>query len=209
MTSNGTPLAAPAGTQSNDSSLGTSTDSHKAEKRPLDAPKAVNRKESSDSYSNVVTTLNRKWRVIRCRDGIQWILQSRDSLKAAVGVWRGRSYCRSKEALLRVCAAHAGEIDPSAAAVLAALPDRIETRSGARSPEILPNPSLELGPKRENAALLPASPSAFPQSPLEQLSKQGTVTKPSGARPGASLTHKRADQIEFNFQCGSSSSSRA
>ena len=102
------------------------TNNPRAEIRPLDGPEAVNRNESSDGYSNVVVVLNDKWRVIRCRDGSQWILQSRDSLKAIGDVWRARSYCRTKEALLRVCAAHAGPVDPTAASVLAALPDWIE-----------------------------------------------------------------------------------
>ena len=96
------------------------------EARPLDAPEAINRNESSDGYDDVVADLNRQWRVIRCRDGIQWILQSRDSATTAKGVWRGRNYCRTKEALLRVCAIHAGEINPTAAALVAALPDWIE-----------------------------------------------------------------------------------
>jgi hypothetical protein len=102
MTSHKAALAALSSIQSSDSSVGAVTDSPDSERRPLDAPKAVNGDESSSSYGNVVATLNRKWRVIRCRDGIQWILQSRDSLTATVGIWRGRSYCRTKEALLRV-----------------------------------------------------------------------------------------------------------
>jgi hypothetical protein len=120
------PFATPAITQSGDSGPGLATDSPAAEMRPLDAPKRVNRHESSDSYSDVVAVPNPKWRVIRCRDGVQWILQCCDTLKPDVGLWRGRSYCRTREALLRVCAAHAGQIDPTAAAVLAALPDWIE-----------------------------------------------------------------------------------
>src|SRR5262249_28372978 len=101
MTSHKTALAAPASLQSSDSSAGVGTDHPCPENRPLDAPKAVNRNESWDSYSDVVAILNGRWRVIRCRDGIQWILQSRDSVTAAKGIWRGRSYCRTKEALLR------------------------------------------------------------------------------------------------------------
>jgi hypothetical protein len=126
MTSHKTALAAPASIQSNDSSPWMAIDSLNEEMCPLDAPKAVNRNESSDSYGEVVAVLNRKWRVIRCRNGVQWILQSRDSATAAKGVWRGRSYCRTKEALLRDCAAHAGELDPTAVGLLAELPDRIE-----------------------------------------------------------------------------------
>ena len=120
------PALAERSVQSSDSSPGVAPDSPDPEKRSLGAPKAVNRNESSDSYGDVVAVLNHKWRVIRCRDGIQWILQSRDSTTAAKGVWRGRSYCRTKEALLRACAAHAGEIDPTAVGLLAELPDRIE-----------------------------------------------------------------------------------
>jgi hypothetical protein len=135
MTSHSKAIAGPAGTQSSDSSVGVVTDNPDAQIRPLDGAKDANRKESADGYSRVVANLNRKWRVIECRDGIQWILQSRDSLKATVGVWRGRSYCRTKKALLPVCAGYAGKIDPTAASVLAALPDWIEAPSPpAQSP---------------------------------------------------------------------------
>jgi hypothetical protein len=128
--------AARVGTQSSDSGVRVASDSPDAQIRSLDPPEAGNRNESAQGYRRVVAVLNDKWRVIECRDGIQWILQSRDTRKAnATGVWRGRSYCRTKEALSRVCASHAAEIDPSATAVLAALPDWIETRSGARSPK--------------------------------------------------------------------------
>ena len=126
MIAHKTVLAAPASIQSSDFSPEVATDSPHAEMRPLDPPKTINRNESSDSYGDVVAVLNHKWRVIRCRDGIQWILQSRDSTTAAKGLWRGRSYCRTKEALLRACAAHTGEIDPTAVGLLAELPDRIE-----------------------------------------------------------------------------------
>jgi hypothetical protein len=127
-TSRSAALAAPSGSQSKDSSFGVGIDSPQAQIRPLDAPKVVNRNESAQGYNYVVAILNGKWRIIECRDGIQWILQSRDSLKATLSncIWRGRSHCRTKEALLRVCAACAGQIDPTAAAVLAGLPDRIE-----------------------------------------------------------------------------------
>ena len=123
MIAHKTVLAAPASIQSSDFSPEVATDSPHAEMRPLDAPEAINRNESSDSYSDVVAVLNRKWRVIRCRDNVQWVLQSRDSATAAKGVWRGRSHCGTKEALLRVCAAHASELDPTAVGLLAELPE--------------------------------------------------------------------------------------
>jgi hypothetical protein len=79
--------------------------------------------ESSDDYP-VIATLNTRWRVIACRHGIQWILQYRNRAETvARDVWRGRSYCRTKEALIRVCDAHAGKIAPDARFVLDALPE--------------------------------------------------------------------------------------
>ena len=90
--------------------------------------------ESDDRYP-AVAVLNQRHRVIRCRAGIQWILQRRNVPAGTGGNrpeghstsdWRGRSYCRTREALIRCCHEHAGEIAPSAVAALEALPERIE-----------------------------------------------------------------------------------
>ena len=65
-------------------------------------------------------------RVIECSHGIQWILQYRGRTETmATSRWRGRSYCRTLEALIGCCHAHAGEIEPSASIILAELPARI------------------------------------------------------------------------------------
>lgn len=82
--------------------------------------------ESSDDYSDVVVLLNDRWRVIECRHGIQWIFQHRNrSETVSTGDWRGRSYCRTRQALRRCCDDHAGEIGPLARNILSALPERI------------------------------------------------------------------------------------
>jgi hypothetical protein len=48
--------------------------------------------ESDDSYAHLVTVLNYGWRVIECRDGIQWLLQYRNRTETvARQVRRGRS----------------------------------------------------------------------------------------------------------------------
>jgi hypothetical protein len=136
MTSHNTALAGPASSQSRDFSLGVAPDSPEAQLRPLDAPEVANRNESAQGYSRLVAVLNGKWRIIECRDGIQWILQACDTLNApSNAVWRGRSYCRTKQALLQVCAAHAGAIDPTAAARLAALPPLIGQSSAGNEQE--------------------------------------------------------------------------
>jgi hypothetical protein len=93
-------------------------------------PRSV-KAESADSYP-VVARLNARWRVIACRHGIQWILQYRNRAETvATDAWRGRSYCRTKEALIRVCDAHVGEIDPEAEAILARLPARFPEQQKA------------------------------------------------------------------------------
>jgi hypothetical protein len=88
------------------------------------------RRESDDGYTGVVARLNARWRVITCRDGIQWILQYllRVTERATGSDWRGRSYCRTRDGLHRACACHAGEIHPAALAILHALPVGIEER---------------------------------------------------------------------------------
>lgn len=84
-------------------------------------------RECADDYDRLVAILNDDWRVIECRDGIQWILQRRGSPKRSRrDDWRGRSYCRTADALIRCTRDHVGDIDPVAAAVLVGLPARIE-----------------------------------------------------------------------------------
>jgi hypothetical protein len=96
----------------------------------MNPPFAAARLAESDDRYPAVAILNQRYRVIRCRDGIQWILQCRNRADLAETVarddWRGRSYCRTKGALIGCCDRYSGEIDPAAVAVLAALPERID-----------------------------------------------------------------------------------
>jgi hypothetical protein len=69
--------------------------------------------ETSDAYPHVVVDFGDGWRVIECAAGLQWILQRR---RGGERPWNGRSFCRTKEALLR-CAGHCHP-------ALDALPDR-------------------------------------------------------------------------------------
>jgi hypothetical protein len=87
--------------------------------------------ESDDRYP-AVAILNQRYRVIRCRDGIQWILQRRN-VPAGTGGNRPERHstddwrvARTLEALIRSCRAYSGEIDPAAVAALQTLPERID-----------------------------------------------------------------------------------
>jgi hypothetical protein len=90
-------------------------------------PQGANSAETADNYAGIIAILNSYWRVVECRDRLQWILQRRGSPKTSRrDDWRGRSYCRTAEALRRHVREFTAPIDPAAAAILAALPVSID-----------------------------------------------------------------------------------
>jgi hypothetical protein len=95
---------------SGDSGMSDSPDAPEA--TPLALKRPLYRAES-DNCPNIVAVLDDKRRVIS--DGVQWILQQRTSHR-----WAARSYCRTKEALIRCCGGSTPELE--------ALPDRIGDR---------------------------------------------------------------------------------
>jgi hypothetical protein len=79
-----------------------------AKRKPQLAAMAAGRRnrpaEHAENYPHVVVVLGPKTRVIECADRIQWIIQHRTgSLKTP---WAGRSFCRTKEALIRIAGSH-------------------------------------------------------------------------------------------------------
>ena len=82
-------------------------------------------RESADDYHRVIARLSDRWRVIVCRDAIQWIAQRRVNSGRRGGEWKAVHYCRTREALLRLCDASCKRMDPAAWASLLALPDVI------------------------------------------------------------------------------------
>ena len=58
-------------------------------------------RERDDHYKGVVAQLAPRWRVIICKDGIQWIVQQKESSHG--GPWRGVSYHTHREGLIRAC----------------------------------------------------------------------------------------------------------
>ncbi|MGN6310416.1 MAG: hypothetical protein ACTHNN_12770 [Xanthobacteraceae bacterium] len=82
-------------------------------------------RENADDYHRVVAVLNNRWRVIDCRDGIQWILQRRAGERHGRPRWDSWRYHRSRDALIASTGSLCGDIDPTAVAVLASLPPMI------------------------------------------------------------------------------------
>lgn len=86
---------------------------------------ALDRRESSDSYLDVTLAPQDGWRVIRCRHGIQWILQ-KGRIRAGETEWRSVRYHRNRNALIRSTLALCPSVDTSA---LRSLPEWCEPAS--------------------------------------------------------------------------------
>jgi len=70
-----------------------------------------------------VTQLNANWKVVD--DPLQWILQRKKGKpRKGNSGWYGRSFCTTREGLLRCIRDYCGEVEPHALAAVLALPDR-------------------------------------------------------------------------------------
>jgi hypothetical protein len=80
----------------------------RAGRKPELAAMAAGRKkrpvEHREDYPHIVAVLDAKTRVIECADRIQWIVQRRTG--SLDRPWAGRSFCTSKQALLRIAGRH-------------------------------------------------------------------------------------------------------
>jgi hypothetical protein len=72
------------------------------------------------NYKNLIVQLAPRWRVIACKDGIQWILQRKQASHA--GPWRRMSYHINRDGLLRACGS-VGALNNDPLEALEALPD--------------------------------------------------------------------------------------
>lgn len=81
-------------------------------------------RESDDNYHQILAVLNDRWRVINCRDDLQYVLEKKAGYRNGEPRWDGRSYCRTRAGLISCVRALSGRIEPSAEAILLSLPDR-------------------------------------------------------------------------------------
>ena len=84
------------------------------------APRPDHLKESRDGYADVICRSG-VWRVILCRDGLQWIIQRGGGSDRDDG-WAGRNYCTTRAALVRDWR---NRTDMEPPPELLALPDRV------------------------------------------------------------------------------------
>ena len=81
-------------------------------------------KESDDNYHDVIAQLAPRWRVIVCKDYLQWIIQKRTAEPLHRGVWRSQSYVTSRSSLIRLCASLELLSDNNVCATLDGLPEQ-------------------------------------------------------------------------------------
>jgi len=72
--------------------------------------------------NRLITRVNERWRVID--DQLQWMLQwQKGKPRKKSSGWVNRSFCRTREGLLRCIREYCGEVDGQVVATLEALPD--------------------------------------------------------------------------------------
>ena len=81
--------------------------------------------ESAENYARIVF-ISANYRVIVCRNEMQWIIQHKRGKSGAGARWRPLSYCVTQKALVRDWCRHTGLSSPA----LGLLPERIGGLNG-------------------------------------------------------------------------------
>ena len=97
------------------------------------SPQPPSHRERDDSYAKVIAQLGPRWRVITCKDGLQWILQRRSVAPPNTGTWSGKSYSTTRSGLIAACSDRELLSEPAAGQVLEALPSDVRTFIAERS----------------------------------------------------------------------------
>jgi hypothetical protein len=82
-------------------------------------------RERDDNYQSVIVQLAPRWRIIECRDAIQWIIQKRSADPLNPGYWLGASYLTDRNKLIELSTTLGLLSEPSLRAVLEALPSSV------------------------------------------------------------------------------------
>ena len=61
----------------------------------------VSHREADDGYTATIIQFDGRWRIILCKNSIQWIIQKREMYPG--GKWKGQRYVTSKIGLLVAC----------------------------------------------------------------------------------------------------------
>ena len=80
----------------------------------------ISHRERDDAYIGTIVQCSLRWRLVLCKDQIQWIIQKKESSHR--GFWRGKQYLTRKDSVLEASGRLGFLSDPKAAAALNALP---------------------------------------------------------------------------------------
>lgn len=89
------------------------------------SPQPPSHRERDETYWGVIVALSDRWRVIICKDEIQFILQKRSVAPPNTGTWAGKTYSTTRNGLIAACSSHGLLSEPSARQVLEALPSNV------------------------------------------------------------------------------------
>ena len=82
-------------------------------------------RERDDNYKKVIIQLAPRWRIIECKNALQWIIQHRATKPLNQGYWLGVSYITTRNKLIEVSKALNLLSDASMSAKLSKLPNHI------------------------------------------------------------------------------------
>lgn len=80
----------------------------------------ISHRERDDAYIGTIIQFSPRWRLVLCKDQMQWIIQKKESSHR--GFWRGKQYLISKDSVLKASVGLGFLSDPKAGAALNALP---------------------------------------------------------------------------------------
>jgi len=83
----------------------------------------ISHREREDGYIATVAQFNQRWRLVLCKDQIQWIIQRKESSRR--GDWRGLKYLTSRESVFAACGKLELLSDPKVETTLHRLPDHV------------------------------------------------------------------------------------
>ena len=95
----------------------------------VDITECHSHRERDDNYSKVIIQPAPRWRIIECRNALQWIIQHRSAKLLNRGYWLGVSYLTSRNKLIEVSTGLNLLSDASMKDVLDSLPETISQRS--------------------------------------------------------------------------------
>ena len=82
----------------------------------------ISHREREDGYIATVVQFNQRWRLVLCKDQMQWIIQKKESSRR--GDWRGKLYLTCKDSVLKASGSLGLLSDPEVEATLRRLPDQ-------------------------------------------------------------------------------------